>query len=107
MAVGVIIGGAFGKIVTSLVNDIITDLIGIHSSILESDDIINSTKMLCPDKNNKDIVKAYGKNGRLKNPKLDETCLYYGIEFDGDKYHSATYDVTKTYEILKRMNIKL
>lgn len=36
-----------------LVNDIIVDLIGIHSSILESDDIINSTKMLCPDKNNK------------------------------------------------------
>lgn len=29
MAVGVIIGGAFGKIVTSLVNDIITPLIGI------------------------------------------------------------------------------
>lgn len=28
MAVGVIIGGAFGKIVTSLVNDIITPLIG-------------------------------------------------------------------------------
>ena len=32
---------------------------------------------------------------------------YYGIEFDGDKYHSATYDVTKTYEILKRMNINI
>ena len=29
MAVGVVIGGAFGKIVTSLVNDIITPLIGI------------------------------------------------------------------------------
>lgn len=29
MAVGVIIGGAFGKIVTSLVNDIITPLIGL------------------------------------------------------------------------------
>ena len=28
MAVGVVIGGAFGKIVTSLVNDIITPLIG-------------------------------------------------------------------------------
>ena len=28
MAVGVIIGGAFGKIVTSLVNDIIMPLIG-------------------------------------------------------------------------------
>ena len=29
MAVGVIIGGSFGKIVTSLVNDIITPIIGI------------------------------------------------------------------------------
>ena len=29
MAVGVIVGGAFGKIVTSLVNDILTPLIGI------------------------------------------------------------------------------
>ena len=29
MAIGVVIGGAFGKIVTSLVNDIITPLIGI------------------------------------------------------------------------------
>ena len=28
LAVGVVIGGAFGKIVTSLVNDIITPLIG-------------------------------------------------------------------------------
>lgn len=64
-------------------------------------------KHICTMSGNKDIVRAYGKNGRLKNPKLDETCLYYGIEFDDDKYHSATYDVTKTYEILKRMNIKL
>ena len=29
MAIGVVIGGAFGKIVTSLVNDIITPLIGL------------------------------------------------------------------------------
>ena len=29
MAVGVIIGGAFGKIVTSLVNDLVMPLIGI------------------------------------------------------------------------------
>lgn len=64
-------------------------------------------KHICTMDENRNIVNAYGKNGRLKNPKLDETCLYYGIEFDGDKYHSATYDVTKTYEILKRMNIKL
>ena len=31
MAIGVVIGGAFGKIVTSLVNDIITPLIGLFT----------------------------------------------------------------------------
>ncbi|MDY3200844.1 MAG: 3'-5' exonuclease [Arcobacter sp.] len=62
---------------------------------------------ICTMNENKKIVNVFGKNGRIKNPKLDETCLYYGIEFDGEKYHSATYDVTKTYEILKRMNLNL
>lgn len=35
-----------------IVNDIITDLIGIHKGLLESDDIVNKTKLLCPDKDN-------------------------------------------------------
>lgn len=81
-----------------------------HNITFELRHIDNKVKFknhICTMKENKGIVKVYGKNGRLKNPKLDETCSYYGIEFDGDKYHSATYDVTKTYEILKRMNIKL
>lgn len=38
-----------------------------------------------------------------KNPKLNETCKFYQIDFDEDCYHSATYDVSKTYEILKAM----
>lgn len=62
---------------------------------------------ICTMSNNRNIVNVFGKNGRVKNPKLDEVCHYYGLEFDASKYHSATYDVTKTYEILKRMNIKL
>ncbi len=62
---------------------------------------------ICTMSENKNAVNVFGKNGRLKNPKLDETCTYFGIEFEADKYHSATYDVTKTYEILKRMNIKI
>ena len=62
---------------------------------------------ICTMAQNKSCVNVFGKNGRLKNPKLDEVCFYYGIEFDSEKYHSATYDVSKTYEILKRMNIKL
>jgi DNA polymerase-3 subunit epsilon len=57
----------------------------------------------CTMKENKKFVKALNKNGRIKNPKLDETCIFYGIDFDDTQYHSATYDVTKTYEILKAM----
>lgn len=57
----------------------------------------------CTMKENKKIVQALNKNGKIKNPKLDETCLYYGIGFDPNSYHSATYDVSKTYEILKHM----
>jgi DNA adenine methylase Dam len=37
-----------------IANDIINDLIGIHRSLLESDDIIDETKSLCPGKSNKE-----------------------------------------------------
>ena len=57
----------------------------------------------CTMKENKPIVKALNKSGRIKNPKLDETCIYYGIDFDPDAYHSATYDVSKCFEILRSM----
>ncbi len=33
-----------------IANDIIGDLVGIHKSLLESDEIINLTKSICPDK---------------------------------------------------------
>ena len=58
---------------------------------------------ICTMKENKHIVKALNKNGNIKNPKLDETCIFYGIDFDPNAYHSATYDVSKTYEIFKHM----
>lgn len=35
-----------------IVNDIITDLIGIHKGLIESDEIIKKTKLLCPVKGN-------------------------------------------------------
>lgn len=40
LAVGVIVGGAFGKIVTSLVNDIMMPLIGIISGGIDFTDLI-------------------------------------------------------------------
>lgn len=61
----------------------------------------------CTMKENKHVVKALNVRGNVKNPKLDETCFYYGIEFDPNSYHSATYDVSKTYEILNRMSKKV
>lgn len=39
MAIGVVIGGAFGKIVTSLVNDIITPLIGLLTGNISLTDL--------------------------------------------------------------------
>jgi DNA adenine methylase Dam len=49
-----------------LANDIIYDLIGIHEEILNSDDIIERTKLICPGKDNKDgflwLRKDYNDN---------------------------------------------
>lgn len=67
--------------------------------------LANFENHICTMKENKHIVKALNKNGKIKNPKLDETCIHYGIDFDETSYHSATYDVSKTYEILKLMYI--
>jgi len=67
--------------------------------------LVSFENQICTMKENKQIVGALDKRGRVKNPKLDETCIHYGIEFDTNSYHSATYDVTKCYEILKCMKI--
>lgn len=67
------------------------------------DKMVEFENHFCTMKENKTIVKSLNKNGNIKNPKLNETCDYYGIEFDEEKHHSATYDVSKTFEILKKM----
>jgi len=61
----------------------------------------------CTMKENKKIVKAINIKGNIKNPKLIETCSYYSIEFDNEQYHSAIYDVTKTLEVLNKMDYKI
>jgi len=61
----------------------------------------------CTMKENKKIVKATNIRGNVKNPKLIETCKYYHIDFDDAQYHSAIYDVTKTLEILNRMECRV
>lgn len=60
-------------------------------------------KHFCTMKENKRIVKVTNIRGTIKNPKLIETCHHYHIDFDEEQYHSALYDVTKTLEILNKM----
>ncbi len=66
-------------------------------------DILAFEHHFCTMKENKKIVQATNAKGNLKNPKLIETCLHYNIDFDDEQYHSAIYDVTKTLEILNKM----
>ncbi|MEA3499127.1 MAG: 3'-5' exonuclease [Campylobacterota bacterium] len=70
------------------------------------DGLVSFENHFCTMKENKQVVKALNKNGKIKNPKLDETCVYYKIDFDTNSHHSATYDVSKSFEILKAMRIK-
>ncbi|WP_416768260.1 exonuclease domain-containing protein [Sulfurimonas sp. ST-25] len=67
-------------------------------------DLVAFEKHFCTMQANKRIVNAKNVRGGLKNPKLAETCAFYGIDFDEEQYHSAIYDVTKTLEILNRMD---
>jgi DNA polymerase-3 subunit epsilon len=69
-------------------------------------ELVKFENHICTMKINRGIIPVYDKNGKLKNPKLKETCEYYKIDFDDTKYHSAIYDVEKTLEILKIMKYK-
>jgi DNA polymerase-3 subunit epsilon len=66
--------------------------------------LVSFEKHFCTMKENKKTVNATNIRGNIKNPKLIETCAHYCIEFDTEQYHSALYDVTKTLEILNKMN---
>lgn len=61
---------------------------------------------ICTMKENKKLVKSLNKKGNIKNPSLDEVCDFFDIEFDESSHHSATYDVSKTFEILRKMNLE-
>lgn len=67
-------------------------------------ELVRFDRHFCTMKENKHNVKALDARGNTKNPKLIETCKFYKIEFDETHYHSAIYDVTKTLEILNKMN---
>ena len=59
LAVGVIIGGAFGKIVTSLVNDILMPPIGLLVGNVDFSDMV--LQLSAPIGNAKPVTVAYGK----------------------------------------------
>lgn len=70
-------------------------------------ELVRFEKHFCTMKSNKKIVGSLNIRGSLKNPKLLETCRHYRIDFDENQYHSAIYDVTKTLEILNRMDVMI
>lgn len=79
LAVGVIIGGAFGKIVTSLVNDIIMPTVGI---LVGGVDFSNLTITLQPETINKagEVVGAVTLNyGLFINTIIDFTIVAFAI----------------------------
>ncbi|MDH5464146.1 MAG: 3'-5' exonuclease [Thiovulaceae bacterium] len=69
-------------------------------------DLVTFSEHICTMKANKEIVNARNVKGKIKNPKLIETCHFYDIDFDETFYHSAIYDVQKTLDILTVMQQK-
>lgn len=53
--------------------------------------------------NSRDIVKVYGKNGQIKNPKLSELCTFFNIDYKPDEAHDGLYDVNVTYQCYKKI----
>jgi len=69
------------------------------------DKMASFTNHICTMRENKQLIQAKGKTGKLKNPSLNEVCEYFDVVFDESQHHSATYDVTKTFEVLKKMEL--
>lgn len=77
-----------------------------HNVVFELRHIGNKasfSKHVCTMKENINTVKATGKGNRIKKPNLQETCEFFGIDFDKDSYHSAIFDVRMTLEIINSM----
>lgn len=79
-----------------IANDIITDLVGIYKGLVESDDIINSTKSLCPGKSNPEGY-AELRNSYNENPTPDKlwalmlSCTNNMIRFNQKFKFNQTY----------------
>lgn len=49
----------------------------------------------------KDIVKALNVKGQIKNPRLEESISYFGIELEDTGYHNALVDTKAAAELIK------
>ena len=71
-----------------IVNDIISDLIGIHKGLLYSDDIVNKTKSLCPGKDNPvgygTLRDNYNSNPSSSLVNLDTQNKFKGIIYSSE-----------------------
>ncbi len=79
-----------------IINDIISDLIGIHKSLMKSDDIIEKTKSLCPGKLNTEGYSKLREDYNL-NPSPDKlwalmlSCTNNMVRFNQKFKFNQTY----------------
>jgi site-specific DNA-adenine methylase len=79
-----------------IINDIISDLIGIHKGLMYSDDIIESTKLLCPGKLNPEGYSKLREDYNL-NPSPDKlwalmlSCTNNMVRFNQKFKFNQTY----------------
>jgi len=63
------------------------------------------TEVFCTMVQSRDIVKALGKNGQIKNPKLGELCQFFDVKYNTNDAHDGLYDVDVTYKCYKKLII--
>lgn len=63
------------------------------------------TEVFCTMVQSRDIVKALGKNGQIKNPKLGELCQFFDVNYNTNDAHDGLYDVDVTYKCYKKLII--
>jgi DNA polymerase-3 subunit epsilon len=54
--------------------------------------------------NNRVVVGALNKKGKVKNPSLGEVCSFFNIPFSEEFHHGAMYDISRTFDILCEMD---
>jgi large conductance mechanosensitive channel len=79
LAVGIIIGGAFGKIVTSLVNDIIMPPIGVVLAHVDFRDLAITLRAATKDAAGKDVPAVVIGYGAFINATIDFTIVAFVV----------------------------